>query len=464
MVEACSTPAPTERSTPQEDVLTRSEAPSSSAIGVLLLVRNNVEHDARVLRAAQLAEHALGQAALILGVASDGSTHAGGAQSIEGISVVRVRTHSARFARRIRSSFGARALRSGAAARSRTKPSVMSAMDADTLAGAILESAPGTPVAGGSASLAYGARLGRLLSGVSFAYQAVKLGRALKPRVVHANDWNTMWAGIAIKLLTGAALVYDSHELWADRNGRWESRAWLIACEALFVRIADQVITASPGYGAALASRYRVATPTVIRNIPSMPTAGPPAPAAPPALPVLVYVGGLLPGRGLEQAIDALALLPGVQLRTIGPGSPSYRAGLLARAAAHGVTKQLELRDAVAPAAVTAALEGATAGLCLIQPVCRSYELTLPNKLFEYASAGLPILASDLPVIAAVVGEHELGEVVSADDPQAVAGGLLRLCQPSRWQVAAARSREYALANNWAEEACKLAEVYRRVG
>ena len=39
-------------------------------------------------------------------------------------------------------------------------------------------------------------------------------------------------------------------------------------------------------------------------------------------------------------------------------------------------------------------------GLCLIQPICRSYELTLPNKLFEYACAGLPILASDLPVIA----------------------------------------------------------------
>ena len=46
----------------------------------------------------------------------------------------------------------------------------------------------------------------------------------------------------------------------------------------------------------------------------------------------------------------------------------------------------------------------------LIEPVCRSYELTLPNKLFEYAAAGLPMLSSDLPVIGALVrGERARG-------------------------------------------------------
>ena len=96
-----------------------------------------------------------------------------------------------------------------------------------------------------------------------------------RPALVHANDWNTMWCGLAIKLTCGARLVYDSHELWAERNGRWERRWWLLASEALFVRVADEVITASPGYADALGRRYRSGRATVVRNIPDVP--GPPA-------------------------------------------------------------------------------------------------------------------------------------------------------------------------------------------
>jgi glycosyltransferase involved in cell wall biosynthesis len=306
------------------------------------------------------------------------------------------------------------------------------------------------------------ARARRVLSGASYAWRALLVARCERPTLVHANDWNTMWCGVAIKLTCGARLIYDSHELWADRNGRWERRWWLLASEALFVRVADATITASPGYADALAARYRVARPTVIRNIPDGP---PPArtisePPLPPLPPRVVYGGGLMPGRGLEQTIDALALAPAMRLRAIGPGSPGYRAGLLERAAAAGVADRLELAPAVPPASVPAVLACATAGLCLIQPVCRSYELTLPNKLFEYAAAGMPVLASDLPVIAAVVRGNGLGEVVPAEDPAAIAAGLRRLSEPGRWSETASRARTFAQANDWRGESGALAAVY----
>ena len=59
----------------------------------------------------------------------------------------------------------------------------------------------------------------------------------------------------------GTHVVYDSHELWADRNGRPELRPWLLAAEALFVRVADEVVTTSPGYADELARRYRIPPP-----------------------------------------------------------------------------------------------------------------------------------------------------------------------------------------------------------
>jgi glycosyltransferase involved in cell wall biosynthesis len=178
---------------------------------------------------------------------------------------------------------------------------------------------------------------------------------------------------------------------------------------------------------------------------------------------VIAYVGGLMRGRGLEQMIDALPHIPEVALRAIGPGAEGYRATLRERAAALGVEDRVELLEPVPPAAVQAALAGATAGLCLIQPICRSYELSLPNKLFEYAAAGLPVLASDLPVIASVVRAGGIGVVVPAADPVAIADGIRRLLDPAVHASAAAASRRFAATSTWEHEADALAGVYRAV-
>jgi glycosyltransferase involved in cell wall biosynthesis len=301
-----------------------------------------------------------------------------------------------------------------------------------------------------------------MLSGLYFSARAVALARRLRPEVVHANDWNTMWAGLFAKWLGGSRLVYDSHELWADRNGRWEWRPWLLACEALFVRAADGVITSSPGYADVLARRYRIARPAVVRNIPEgLSRAAATAGRSRPAAALVVYIGGLMPGRGLEQAIDALPLLPEARLRAVGPGAAHYRAGLLARARAAGVLDRVELRDPVAPAEVAGVLVEAAAGLCLIQPICRSYELSLPNKLFEYAAAGVPVLASDLPVLGRLVREEGIGALAPPGDPAAVAASLRSLLEPERWDAAARRAQAFADAHSWDREARTLALTYR---
>jgi hypothetical protein len=63
-------------------------------------------------------------------------------------------------------------------------------------------------------------------------------------------------------------------------------------------------------------------------------------------------------------------------------------------------------------------------------------------------------------VIAAVVREQGLGEVVPPEDPRKIAEGLLRLSQPDRWNAAARRARTFAQASDWSTEAQLLAEVY----
>jgi len=274
-----------------------------------------------------------------------------------------------------------------------------------------------------------------------------------------------MWIGVAAKVLRRSRLVYDSHELWPDRNGRPEWRPWLLVCEALFVRAADATVTTSPGYAQAISRRYRVAPPIVVRNIPSARTSGAgPRRATTSDARLAVYVGGLMSGRGLEQAIDALSHAQDARLRLIGPGHESYRRALERRAQFCGVAERVELLPPVGPDAVLDAIADAGIGLMLIQPACLSYELTLPNKLFEYTAAGLPILASDLAVIGPLVRAEGIGEVVPATNVELIAGAIERLLDPAVNARLRERVRSFAARNTWESERRALERVYGSAG
>jgi glycosyltransferase involved in cell wall biosynthesis len=270
-----------------------------------------------------------------------------------------------------------------------------------------------------------------------------------------------MWIGVIAKLIWRVPLIYDTHELWPDRNGRLESRKWLMAAEAIFVRVADSTITTSPGYSQLLARRYRITPPVLVRNLPT----GVPLDGLDKSLdsPTLAYAGGLLRGRGLEQAIEVLVVVPEVRLALIGDGHEPYIRELREHARRLNVEDRVEFRGLVPPGEVVNALASAHVGLCLIQPVCRSYELTLPNKLFEYVAAGLPILASDLPVIGDLTRRHDLGEVVPSNDISAIATALQKLLDPTRNAECRRRAAVFASQADWRREREVLAGVYRDV-
>ena len=404
-----------------------------------VVVRNPASHDARVLRCARTLR-SLGYETVVLAVTSERED--AGWALLQGVPTIRLtpRAPLAGLLRRLR---GSRAGSGNVAAAG--------------AAGAASASAAGRP---GPAARAY-----RLLRTLSYYRQGAAAMRRLRPRVVHCNDYNTMWIGVAAKLLAGSAVLYDSHELWADRNGRTEPRWWLLACEALFVRIADGTLATSPGHAAEIGRRHRVAPPRVVRNIAERPAgngAGPePGAPGPEAARAFAYAGAVTDHRGLEQAIGALPQAPGLRLRIVGPGNERYRRQLAALAERHGVAARVALEPAVPPERLVTEIAPAAAGLALIQPACLSYSLSLPNKLFEYIAAGLPILAADVPVIGEFVARNGVGLVVAAGDTAAIAAAMTAIVDPRRNAELRAAVRETAAQLSWEREAELLKRAYR---
>jgi len=302
------------------------------------------------------------------------------------------------------------------------------------------------------------AGLRRFIVACAFNVQGVALAWRVSPDLVHANDYDTMWIGIAAKLLRGSRLVYDAHELWPDQNRDSGWRPWLIACEWLFVHVADARLTVSPGCAEEIARRYRVTAPVVVRNVPERVLDGAEPRTDEP--PVAVYVGILAPARGIEQAVRALPAVPGLRLQLIGPDAEGFSAEIV-RAAEHAsVADRVEVFPPVPPSEVPDAIARAQIGLVLIQPTSLSYRLSLPNKLFEYAAAGVPVLASDLPVIGPLVREAGIGEVVAPDDVDGIAAAMHRLVDAREDATLRQRVRAFALRTTWAQERHVLESVY----
>jgi glycosyltransferase involved in cell wall biosynthesis len=301
-------------------------------------------------------------------------------------------------------------------------------------------------------------RVQRLLVTLDYYRRGTSLVRRRRPALVHCNDYNTMWTGVAAKLLAGSAVVYDAHELWPDRNLRPESRAWLMLCEWLFVRLADSVVTTSPGYAQVMARRYRIHPPLLVRNLPEDPPSPPTGGAN--GVPRAVYFGAITRHRGLETAISALSEMPDLQLRLVGPQAWGFRAELEELARREGVGDRIELLEPVAPGRTWEVLADADVGLALIEPGCLSYRLTLPNKLFEYAAAGLPVVASDVPVIAEHVARTGAGLTADPSDVHSVRAALRSALDPDRNARLREAARRAAAGATWASESERLADAY----
>jgi glycosyltransferase involved in cell wall biosynthesis len=322
------------------------------------------------------------------------------------------------------------------------------------------------PARSGNPLMRVAIRIHRWMRTLDFYRRAIKVVREERPALIHCNDYNTMWVGVAARLMGGSAVVYDSHELWPDRNQRPEPRWWLIACEFLFVHLAHRTITASPGYAEVMARRYRISPPGVIRNIPDA-SMSPSAVASenghtPDGDRLALYVGALTTGRGLELSIMALNHIDDVRLRLVGPARPAYLAELVELARREGVSDRVEFAGAVAPDELIETISAASVGLALIQPVCLSYRMSLPNKVFEYVAAGLPVLGSDLPAISALVTEHRIGLLAEPGEAEDVAAKLGEMLEPERNSAFREAAREAAGELHWDREAERLADEYRK--
>ncbi len=310
-------------------------------------------------------------------------------------------------------------------------------------------------------------RQGRAAKTWAINRRMIATGIRIGADVYHSHDLNTLWVGHRCKqAVPGSVLVYDSHELATERNrmGFWW-RIWATWNERRWLPSADALIVASPSWIDILRRKHG-SVPSVCATVLNVPERRPVRPVdlrsmlgLPDSAKIVLYQGSIQENRGIEPAIEAVAMLSDAHLVVVGYGhhrprleAMVERAGLDHKVSFIGPIPHHELLDYTA---------GADVGLCNIVNSSLSYYTSLPNKLFEYFMAGIPVIGSDSPEIGRVIRETGAGEVCPPDDPRQIADAIRRILEnPEPYRKAA---REAAEVYNWTVERDRLLEAYRQL-
>jgi glycosyltransferase involved in cell wall biosynthesis len=225
-------------------------------------------------------------------------------------------------------------------------------------------------------------------------------------------------------LFTKSQYIYDSRELFASlaslQNKKFKQSIWKLV-EKAFAPHAKNIITVNESIAKILENSLGVKKPVVISNFPTLKLnkekIGLPEAILPSdnSKKLLIYQGGLQIGRGIPILLDLISSLEECNLLFLGNGKmkedikrhPLYN-------------KRVFLIDNVSASNILRYTTNGYLGMSLFENFGKNYYLVLPNKMFEYCHAGVPVIASDFPEVHRFVNDYKLGELVNPENKQEV--------------------------------------------
>lgn len=286
--------------------------------------------------------------------------------------------------------------------------------------------------------------------------------------IIHCNDLNTLPAGILLKLISfgKARVVYDAHEFESNHKAGQSklSIKMLQMLEGSLIGFADEVVTVADGIADEYARIYRIPRPTVVLN-------------CPPRMPVsrenrfrerfrirddqtiFLTQGWLRPNRGIELMLDTFAGFPDDSKVLVVMGRGILQATVEAYSDRHS---NIFHHPVVPPEEVLVHTASADFGVAVIGDTSFSKRHCMPNKLFEFMMAGLPVIVSDLPEMRKLVNDLDLGLVCSELTPAGLAASVNEIMDQDRDKLVA-NVRKGAEIYNWDVQKQVWIDVVNRV-
>ena len=285
-----------------------------------------------------------------------------------------------------------------------------------------------------------------------------RLHREGEVSAVWANDLDTLGPAVYMARRTGWKLAYDSHEWFTEAEGlqgkplrraiwrRWEKRC--------FGHL-ERMLTVNGAIADSYRSSYGVAV-DVVPNVPERLEPAEPMPRSflgwPEDRTVLLMQGAFMDrDRGALDAVRALAHLKECHLALIGSGPEHAAAADWGRRL--GVADRLHVHDRMPFEQLRRCTASADIGLSLDRSTAGNFKFSLPNKLFDYLHAEIPVVCTDLPVAGKLVKTEKIGTVAAdAEGDEKIAYSIAEAVQLLlREKPEKSHLRAVAARHHWGE-------------
>lgn len=274
---------------------------------------------------------------------------------------------------------------------------------------------------------------------ILFLWFAWHILRAIRVRQIWAEDVFCLPLCAVIARLQSATLLYDSREIFSALGALSTHRikqniiTWI---ERSCIGSVHTVIVSGQRDAEFLAEYFHREVPTVVMNVPKRTphirtsllrdTYHIPADQT-----ILLYQGAVSHGRGILPVMKALPFIEHVVFCILGDGEQKQE--FMRFAEENALNQRVFFCSKVPYHTLPQWTASADIGLTIIEPISFSYSLALPNKLFEYAMAGLPVIASSLPAIRDILDAVPFGLCVEDFEPQTIAAVIKTMLEPNEY-------------------------------
>ena len=289
---------------------------------------------------------------------------------------------------------------------------------------------------------------------------------AAHPDVIHANDLNALLPAYAAKKKLGCKLVYDSHEINTENyagGGKSTFAKLMGKVEKYLVRRVDKMVCVSHAAADYFAAAYGIEKPMVVTNCALKKEQVDLAAVQKHEGFEVLNHGQFYEGRGYELMTDACPLLadmPDVVLAVRGFGRLEQKlheaADKLPNKAQFRFYPPVLVQDLISEAAKS------MVGVAITLPVCLNFKLSVSNKIFEYAAAGLPVFMSDIPEHRYLIEAYGIGIILEENTPACFANAVKKLyTDRDFYNTCAAGALRMSKEVNWENEFSKLIQTQR---
>jgi glycosyltransferase involved in cell wall biosynthesis len=261
-----------------------------------------------------------------------------------------------------------------------------------------------------------------------------------------------------VSKIQGKELIFDSHELFSEvpelQHRQFVKSVWLGMENYLMPKL-KKVITVSDSIKSYYEKRYGILV-TVVRNLPE-----PKAvktnkfPFSTHGKKVLLYQGSVNMGRGLELMIQTMKHLEDYLLVIIGSGDIMEQ--LEQNVLQNNLENKVKFMGKVSPKELHKLTPNASIGLSLEEDLGLNYRYALPNKIFDYIQAEVPVIVSALPEMEKLVTSVQAGTILRQRSPEDLAK-LIQNFSPEMYTDALKKAKRELV---WTKEKIALEKLVK---